>query len=78
MRKNTEPHNHKTMGETKVDFLTVLHLAELYHEQYGERGLCLSPEQNETSFRDFVTQYYSAQYWGTGATPVINTDVPLF
>lgn len=62
----------------KVNFLTVLHLAELYQEQYGERGLCLSPEQNEASFRDFVAQYYSAQYWGTGVAPVINTDVPLF
>lgn len=66
------------MGESKVDFLTVLHLAELYHEQYGERGLCLSPEQNEASFRDFVAQYYSAQYWRMGATLVINTDVLLF
>lgn len=60
------------------NFLTVLHLAELYHKQYGERGLCLSPAQNEASFRDFVAQYYSAQYWRTGATPVINTDVLLF
>ncbi len=31
-----------------------------------------------SSFRDFVAQYYSAQYWGTGATPIINTDVLLF
>ncbi len=66
------------MSRINVDFLMVLHLAELYQEQYGERGLCLSPEQNEASFRDFVAQYYSAQYWGTGATPIINTDVPLF
>ena len=66
------------MSRINVDFLTVLHLAELYQEQYGERGLCLSPEQNEASFRDFVAQYYSAQYRGTGVAPVINTDVPLF
>lgn len=60
------------------NFSMVFHLAELYQEQYGERGLCLSPEQNEASFRDFVAQYYSAQHWGTNATPVINTDVLLF
>lgn len=62
----------------KVTFATILHLSEMYCEQYRERSICLSPEQNETSFRDFVAQYYSAQYWRTGASPVIDPDVLLF
>lgn len=62
----------------RVNFLTILHLAEAYQEQYIEKNLCLSPEQNEASFRDFVQQYYAALYWGTGGTPVIHPDVLLF
>ena len=46
----------------KQDFLTILHLAEQYQDQYRERNLCLSPEQNDVFFRDFVGQYYSAIY----------------
>lgn len=66
------------MKRPKIDFLTILHLAELYQEQYLERGLCLSPEQNEAYFRDFVAQYYSAIHWGKPIELKINTDIPLF
>lgn len=66
------------MKKPKIDFLTILHLAELYQEQYMERGLCLSPEQNEAYFRDFVSQYYSAICWGKPLELKINTDIPLF
>lgn len=62
----------------KVDFLTILHLAELYCKQYEERGLCLSQEQNDAFFRDFVGQYNCAVYWGKEPKPVINTEIPLF
>ena len=62
----------------KQDFLTILHLAEHYQDQYRERNLCLSPEQNDAFFRDFVEQYYSAIYWGKEPAPVINTEIPLF
>lgn len=62
----------------KVTFATILHLSEMYCEQHREKNLCLSPEQNEASFRDFVGQYYSAIYWGKEPSPVINTDIPLF
>lgn len=62
----------------KQDFLTILHLAEQYQDQYRERKLCLSPEQNDVFFRDFVGQYYSAIYWGEEPSPIINTDIPLF
>ncbi len=51
------------MKKEKIDFSTILHLAEIYQDQYLERGLCLSPEQNEAYFRDFVAQYYSALRW---------------
>ena len=60
------------------DFPTILHLAEMYCEQYKERNLCLSQEQNDVFFRDFVGQYYAALYWGKMPSPVINTDIPLF
>lgn len=60
------------------DFATILHLAEVYCKQYNERNLCLSPEQNDSFFRDFVGQYYAAIYWGKEPSPVINTDIPLF
>ena len=62
----------------KQDFATILHLAEMYCEQYKERNLCLSQEQNDVFFRDFVGQYYVALYWGKMPSPVINTDIPLF
>lgn len=62
----------------KIDFASVLHLAEIYQDQYREMNLCLSPEQNEASFRDFVGQYYSAQHWGTKVSPTIKPSVPLF
>ena len=66
------------MGQEKVDFLTILHLAERYQDQYRERNLCLSPEQNDAFFRDFVGQYYAALYWRKVPSPVINIDIPLF
>ena len=44
----------------QLTFATVLHLAEMYCNQYGERNLCLSQEQNDAFFRDFVGQYLSA------------------
>lgn len=59
-------------------FATILHLAEMYCEQYNERDLCLSQEANDYYFRDFVNQYYSALYWGQSPNPVINTDGPAF
>ena len=62
----------------KISFATIFILAEMYQEQYRERGLCLSPEQNDASFCDFVTQYYSALYWGQPVHPVIDPDVLLF
>ena len=64
--------------KTKIDFLTILHLAEAYQKQYVEMDLCLSPEQNEASFSDFVQQYYAALYRGEELVPVIHPDVPLF
>ena len=62
----------------KKDFATILHLAEKYCEQYRERNLCLSPERNEASFRDFVNQYYSALYWRKPINHVIDPNIPLF
>ena len=55
----------------KQDFLTILHLAEHYQDQYRERNL-------DAFFRDFIEQYYSAIFWGKEPSPVINIDVPLF
>lgn len=66
------------MNRIKQDFTAILHLAELYFDQYRERNLCLSPLQNEVLFSDFVHQYYSAINWGKEPKPVINTDMPLF
>ena len=60
------------------DFSTILHLAEQYQNQYKERSLFLSQEQNDAFFNDFVGQYFAAVYWGKEPSPVINTDVPLF
>ena len=54
-------------------FAKVLHLSEAYQAQYKERGLCLSQEQNEASFKDYVQQYNEGI-----SSPVINTDVLLF
>ena len=62
----------------KVTFAMILDLSEMYCEQHREKNLCLSPEQNDAFFRDFVGQYYSAIYWGKEPSPVINTDIPLF
>ena len=62
----------------KQDFATILHLAEIYCDKYNERNLCLSPEQNEASFRDFVGQYYGALYWGKPINLAIDPNVPLF
>ena len=62
----------------KVTFATILHLSEMYCEQYREKGLRLSPEQNEACFRDFVNQCYSALYWGKPVSLIINPDIPLF
>lgn len=62
----------------KFDFMTVLHLAEIYHDQYLERNLQLSELQNEASFRDFVHQYTSSMYWGKEPNLVINPEAPLF
>lgn len=62
----------------KVTISAIFHLSEKYFDQYVERGLDLSPEQNEASFRDFVNQYYSALYWGEPISPVINPNALLF
>lgn len=56
----------------------IFHLSEKFFEQYEERHLNLSLEQNEVCFRDFVNQYSSALFWGNTPSPVINTDIPLF
>ena len=66
------------MNRIKQDFATILHLAEIYCDQYRERNLCLSPLQNKVFFRDFVYQYYAAIYWGDNPKPVINLEIPLF
>ena len=63
---------------SRQDFAIILHLAEMYCQQYNERNLCLSQEQNDAFFRDFVRQYYSAIYWGKEPSPVIDTNIPLF
>lgn len=61
------------MGRNKkLSFATVLHLAEMYQEQYKEKGYLFSEEQNNAYFRDFVAQYVG------GEPPVINPDIPLF
>lgn len=62
----------------KLDFATVLHLAENYQDQYREMNLCLSPEQNEASFRDFVWQYTSAVFWGKEPNPILNPHARLY
>lgn len=62
----------------EITFATVFRLAEIYQEQYLERGLCLSPEKNEACFRDFVMQYYSASYWRQPIHLYIDIDTPLF
>ena len=64
--------------ETKIDFLIILHLAEAYQKQYVEMNLCLSQEQNEASFRDFVQQYYAAVHGKRRPAPIIHPDVLLF
>ena len=47
----------KKKRKIELDIFTILHLAELYQEQYLEMGLCLSPEQNDdASFHDFVAR----------------------
>lgn len=61
----------------KLDFATILHLAEVYAEQYNEKGYCMSPEENDLCFRDFVQQYTSAVCWNQPANPVIRTDIPF-
>lgn len=62
----------------KITFATILHLSEKYCDQYTNKNLCLSPEQNEASFRDFVNQYYRALYWGKPIKLVIDPNVLLF
>ena len=60
----------------KLGFVDVLHLSELYCEQYREQNLCLSQTQNDYLFRDFVWQYTSTLYWeGKVIKPVINLDL---
>jgi len=60
----------------KLRFVDVLHLSELYCEQYRDQNLCLSQTQNDYLFRDFVWQYTSTLYWeGKVIKPVINLDL---
>ena len=61
-----------------MTFAMILHLAEMYCEQYEKKNLCLSPEQDEACFRDFANQYYSALYWGKPISLVIDPNIPLF
>ena len=63
------------MKKDRVTFAAILHLAELYQEQYREAGLCLSPEQNDICFRDFVAQYYLAVRLGREPSPKIETSL---
>jgi len=62
----------------EVDFLTILHLAEMYCNQYRARNLCLSQEENDVFFRDFVHQYYGATHWDKEPALIINTEIPMF
>lgn len=66
------------MRKMKYDFATILHLAEMYQEQYRRMDLCLSPEQNEASFRDFVAQYYSSRHWKEKSPLILDPSVPSF
>ena len=60
----------------KLTFSIILHLSEMYCEEYNERGLCLSPEQNEYLFRDYVRQYYSTLCWeGIEVKPTIDLSL---
>lgn len=59
-------------------FATILHLAELYADLYNEQELCLSSEQNDACFRDFVNQYYSKLRWNNTEPLVINPNIPLW
>ena len=65
-------------NKPKVTISAIFHLSEKYFDQYVERDLDLSPEQNEASFRDFVNQYYSSLYWGKPISLIINPNAPLF
>ena len=66
------------MNKPNVDFLTIMHLSELYAKQYGEMGYSFSQEQNDAYFRDFVSQYYCAIYRNQEPHPIINPDIPIF
>ena len=66
------------MGKIKYDFATIFHLAEIYQEQYREMNLCLSPEQNEASFNDFVRQYYASIRWNIKEPLVLDPSVLVF
>ena len=66
------------MKRKKADFLTILHLSELYCEQYSQMNYCFSQEQNDACFRDFVQQFYASIYWGKKPHPTINLNIPLF
>ena len=59
-------------------FADVLQLAEAYQEQYRERGLSLSHEQNEAAFRDFVARYREGKSRGEESVPLILEAAPLF
>ena len=60
----------------KLRFIDILHLSELYCEQYREQNLSLSQTQNDYLFRDFVWQYTSTLYWERRfIKPVINLDL---
>lgn len=67
----------KKRKKPKLTFLDVLHLAEIYCEQYNEKKLCLSQEQDDSSFRDFVRQYCCALFWDTPINLVIDPEAPL-
>lgn len=62
----------------EIGFFIILHLAEAYQKQYAEMNLCLSHEQNEASFHNFVQQYYAALHGKRHPAPIIHPDVLLF
>ena len=59
-------------------FATILHLAEIYADIYNNQELCLSPEQNDACFRDFVNQYHSNLRWDKTQPLTINPNIPLW
>ena len=61
--------------ETKFQF-AIIHLDEIFTEQYNEKRLRLSKEQTYACFCEFVDQYFSALIQSKRIIPIINPNVP--